>query len=245
MEQSPTSCADKICIKQLQLLEGVIASDVWTRSARLQPAQVSLEITLREHSSSVAKTDTLDDSTVNYGSLAKQIRALSSAKPLDMLTQIESLAVGANVAKVEINLSLPQGSMNGEGVVIGCRTMSNEKSSRSLVCKLCNVKVMCIIGIHAHERKKKQPLIVTCSVWLDNRPESTSWAENWTLIEDTLVKIMEVSESQTLEALAHLTAAQISSFVGSNNTVRLRLEKPRAVPFAAASAVEVVQRSCV
>jgi dihydroneopterin aldolase len=260
MEGTPE--ADIICISELQL-PGVLAPDSFSRDKE-QPATVSVSLTLRPGFSTAANKDELDASTIHYGELAKRIRGnfTSPLKVFEAFAKIEEDAIVMAtkdsgrfiLAKLVIELELPKMSMAGKGVAMRCEFQYNEDAGITglqWVYSLREVQVMAIIGINDHERKNKQPLLVSCEVF--HKGEQPYGLER-DLVEVSLFgctkvrprliaeQIIEGTSYGTLESLAAHTIEKMRSKVpGGGSRVRLRLAKLRAIAFAEASAVEVVR----
>jgi len=182
---TPTQGTDTIRLQNLQLSHGVQAPDVWGKPKE-QPALVSLTLTLRNGFGSAADSDALDASTIHYGELAKRIRATCA------LARQTVGSVSANVERIVcemarkaperfilersvIEVVLPKGSMYGDGVTLGSLFFYDDQGLASrhgrMVFTVKEVKVMAMIGVNDYERVAKQPIVATCSLYVDSSTE--------------------------------------------------------------------------
>jgi 7,8-dihydroneopterin aldolase/epimerase/oxygenase len=99
-------------------------------------------------------------------------------------------------------------------------------------------------GVYAHEKGNRRPLIIDVDVMIDANVRSTSDQLGETVDYDTLVahirRACSGSHVQLIETLAEMMAHNILSDARILE-VRLRVEKPGAVPGAVCSGVEIVR----
>ncbi|KAL2358501.1 Dihydroneopterin aldolase-domain-containing protein [Cryomyces antarcticus] len=245
--------SDKVSVHNLQVTTDA-GPDVWGRFGKPQPALVSVCLSLNRSFESAAERDVVDQSTVHYGKLSKSI--LSDVKKrAGGLEGIHALAIavesaafstdvsGGIIGACEVDILYPKGSMLGEGA--GLRSSTARKSGKhATMLYLKNVQIPTLVGVNSNERTMKQPVIA--NVWVDNLSYKEK-DDRFLKLERILVKTIEQSSFETLESLATEEAEQLMrQFVlpetpGSN--VRIRLEKPLAVPFADAPAIEIFRSS--
>lgn len=170
------SC-DKIMVQNLQVVVNA-GKDVWGREKR-QRALISVTLSLDKQFASASSTDSVDDSTVHYGTLSKAIQARfsddsmawsSTAALSDAVLQcIRDVARSTDVRMIETNICYPKGSMLGEGA--GHMTACHEKAGkRTSVLYLRNMRIPCLIGVNANERLQKQPIEV--NLWVNGIADS-------------------------------------------------------------------------
>ncbi|KAK5129908.1 hypothetical protein LTR08_002709 [Meristemomyces frigidus] len=257
-----------IAVKNLQLPAGVVAPDVWGK-LKEQPALVSVTLILRGKGfSSAASKDELDDSTIHYGQLAKSIRAKCSRADQtvsDVLAGVggvvELMASKGGkvngeewksfvVAQSIVEITLPKASMAGDGVT-AMRQKSYDEAGRQVLSQgtfaVHDVKIMTLVGVNAYERTAKQPLIVSLWVsWADDAEVGAFGPEQVFGLERKLVKIIEETSYETLETLADHAINQLQEValgqLPPGSSIRLRIEKPRAIAFADAPVVEVLRQ---
>lgn len=215
-----TSSTDTVILKKLQLKNGVEAPDVWG-SEKNQPALVSIHLALRDGFGSAASKDALDQNTIHYGQLAKQIQARcnKSAKlphVFDVIKgEVTSMATrtdgSCKLAHFDVELSLPKASMHGEGVDV-VSTFSFDVDGRSTLVKrkfvLRDMKLMVLIGVNDNERTKKQPVVVNLDLTLKGTDEELSDSLNAAAFK-VEPELVQVSHSYVLIGRVHvLTSLQ-------------------------------------
>jgi dihydroneopterin aldolase len=104
----------------------------------------------------------------------------------------------------------------------------------------------CIIGVFDFERKLKQNVIITIELHLDistaGKTDDINDTVNYQAIVDDVTKTVERSQFHLLEALAERVAA----ICLKDNRVKhahVKIEKPKAIPNAKSSAVEIVRKN--
>ncbi|KAK0939385.1 hypothetical protein LTR29_009001 [Friedmanniomyces endolithicus] len=162
------------------------------------------------------------------------------------------------VSRSIVDVHLPKASMYGEGITLTNITDYDERGRTRAVRRVFvvrEVKLMLLVGVNGYERGGKQPVLA--SLWLDlggvgglegggggSGSGSTVALFN---LEQTLVQITQDTSFETLESLAEFTVKQLQERLLNKmlpgSQVRLRLEKPRAIAFADAPAVEVFRET--
>ena len=252
-----------IAIKKLHCPRPIIAPDVWGLHKEL-PAYFDIHIHLKQSFASAADRDALDESTIHYGQLAKKIRSACTpgSGPLDALSEVEEavMAMGLKsgnrsiIAESHIDLHLPKASMYGDMLLLRNWARFGDKNapiSSGLDFELQNLRLMGLIGVNDYERTGKQPIVATLCVTIlehGHGPRTaltTRQIDGLLALEKTMVQIVEESSLETLESLGDFaTKAVIDVLRGQghvNAGVTLRLEKPKAIPFADAAVVEITR----
>ncbi|KAH8809210.1 Dihydroneopterin aldolase-domain-containing protein [Xylogone sp. PMI_703] len=252
-----------------------VGKDAWARDGIPKPVLLSASVSLRQSFHSASTNDAVNKSTIHYGILSKQIigatkiyqqhqessselRDLKSAlnKIASTLTRytldgIEVVSTDSPILShkairsLELEVTLPKASLTGTGVslkgVTVYTTESESPVSYSLALKLRDLHVPCLIGVNSVEREAKQMVVANVEI---DRWTSSSIEHN--RLEELIVKTMEESSFQTLEALATQIGRRIVTLFinalelwGSNPRIKICLEKPIAVPFADSPAVEL------
>ncbi|KAK4128777.1 hypothetical protein N657DRAFT_652361 [Parathielavia appendiculata] len=249
-----------------------IGHDAWNRGHKTQPCLISAEVAFASPFGSASATDRLGSDTVHYGTLSKAIlshveqrdalyanrraeNALSLAELLreslwHYLTGWARTETGVldvrRLALLSLTVALPKASLLGEGVKLtmsaAFRPAVGGKPSyeaRAMALEISRLKVPTLIGVNDNERKAKQFVVVTVTV-----ERFTVKRDVYTDIEAAVVKAMEESSFETLEALgAHLANVVLASEWRQKDwLVCIRMEKPTAVPMADCPIVEVWQR---
>lgn len=240
---------DKIMVQNLEVVVNA-GKDVWGRQKK-QRALISVTLTLGKQFTSASSTDSVDDSTVHYGTLSKAIQARfkddtmtwmsTAALSAAVSKSVRDVAGSTNIYAIETNICYMKGSMFGEGA--GHITSRIEGTgTRSNVLYLRDVRIPCLIGVNANERLQKQPVVL--NVWVDNIHDSR--VEDYPQLEALLFELISGSTFQTIESLLAWLVEELrqkffTQEVDQSVWIKLRIEKPHAVPFADAPAVEVTR----
>ncbi|RDL36888.1 uncharacterized protein BP5553_06240 [Venustampulla echinocandica] len=157
---------------------------------------------------------------------------------------------------LEITVLLPKASLLGAGISFTQSLYYDQQRDRpgaiSLVLGVHGLRIPTLIGVNSNERLAKQ--IVIANVEIDpwhNLPDE------YNKLEQVVIKTMEESSFQTLEALATHLGDRINecfilptgaAVINSDGTylfpdIKICLEKPTAVTFADAPTVELLVHS--
>jgi dihydroneopterin aldolase len=183
---------DKIMVQNLEVVVSA-GKDVWGREKK-QRALVSVTLTLGKQFTSASSTDSVDDSTVHYGTLSKAIQARFKDETMTWMSTaalstavskcVRDIAGSTDIYAVETNVCYLKGSMFGEGA--GHITSRIEKSgTSSSVLYLRNVRIPCLIGVNSNERLQKQPVVL--NIWVDNVDDSR--VEDYPRLETLLFEV--------------------------------------------------------
>ncbi|KAI9784219.1 MAG: hypothetical protein M1816_001041 [Peltula sp. TS41687] len=152
----------------------------------------------------------------------------------------------------QLSFFLPKASAWGSGVryhFFSCEPQRRLGSDavfvpRNRSLQLENLRVHTIIGVNPPERKVRQPVVV--NVWLDPLADAAA-ADGYDEVEQIVVKTIEGSAFETLEALSETIVANLFKLfvfaVAPGSTVRVVVEKPLAVLMADGPAVKIERRS--
>ncbi|KAB2578475.1 tRNA-dihydrouridine synthase [Lasiodiplodia theobromae] len=232
--------ADAVSLSSLHLVVRA-GRDVWGRTDRAQPLALSLTVASRAGFASAAADDALDGGTVHYGHLSKNVlAALNSATAtgnewlsgLDVASRTsEALMATAAEGAVEaarLDVCFPKASTLGTGAGVEWTVFYAPATGD-------------VVGFarQFNERTKKQMCLV--SVWVDKVSDAA--IDAYDVVEDIMLKTVENTDFETLEALAEKVAHTLfDSFIkteSSGSNLRLRIEKPTAVPLADFPAIEI------
>ncbi|KAJ4310923.1 hypothetical protein N0V94_008193 [Neodidymelliopsis sp. IMI 364377] len=244
-----SACTDKIIVQNLAVTVNA-GTDVWGRKKK-QRALITVTVTLGNNFSSASSTDTVDESTIHYGTLSKAIQARIQDDSLNWMSTadlsisiagiVRTAAGSAPIFAIETDVCYLKGSMFGDGA--GHRTsIITQSGVYSNVLYLQNVRIPCLIGVNSNERLQKQPVVV--NLWVDCVPASR--VDDYAALETALVQIVSATSYETLESLLAFVVQELrlKFFIKDEDQgawIRLRMEKPMAVPFADAPAVEVTR----
>ncbi|KAF2675882.1 hypothetical protein K458DRAFT_425187 [Lentithecium fluviatile CBS 122367] len=261
------SITDKIHVRNLEATVNA-GFDVWGRK-RKQRALITITLSLAKPFDSAAEADALDRSTVHYGTLSKDIQSCIQEQRQWMstgdlsrliLTCIGKTAGTTELAATEVDIMYPKSSMLGDGAGYSFSSMpvpSHQQIWISNVLYLRNVRIPCLIGVNSNERTAKQPVVV--NMWIEClRPTRT---DDYVKLEAVVVKVgfisphgnlayryQVISDSsfETLESLSTKVVSELRDEFftkeDEDSYVRLQVEKPLAVPFADAPAIEILRR---
>lgn len=164
---------DKITVQNLQVTVNA-GTDVWSRK-KTQPALISFTVTLAKQFVSASSTDTVDNSTVHYGTLSKAVQTrlqersstwLQMASLSDEIyNTVLNVADQTPVHAIDTSICLPKASMFGDAIVYTISKTCNRTVGDSSVLHLRNIRIPCIIGVNSNERLQKQPVVV--NLWVE------------------------------------------------------------------------------
>jgi len=190
---------DKIALERLEVVVHA-GHDVWGRPKQ-QRAHVSVTLTLGSPFTSASSTDSVDASTVHYGTLSKAIQAalqaaipdggtaehLSTAGLCSRILQcVRSVAGPRSLYATEMDVCYLKGSMFGDGAGYTTATLgSNDGQLQSKVLYLRNVRIPCILGVNPNERLQKQPVVL--SIWVDGIPDTR--VDDYVALETLLFEV--------------------------------------------------------
>lgn len=168
---------DRILVQNLAVTVNA-GKDVWGRQKK-QRALINATLTLGTQFSSASATDSVDGSTVHYGTLSKAIQAHVEGESLpwkstaalsgSVVQCVRGTAGSTPLYAIETEIRYLKGSMFGQGASHITTTIEGAKQ-RSSVLHLRDMQIPCLIGVNSNERVQKQPVIV--NAWVDSLPES-------------------------------------------------------------------------
>jgi dihydroneopterin aldolase len=108
---------------------------------------------------------------------------------------------------------------------------------------LKELQIDCIVGIHDHERRTRQTVVMTIELDYDFAAaagsEAIGDAVDYAAVAESVTALATRREFQLIETMAEETAAMILATLKPVRTVRLEIRKPAAVPAAKCSFVRV------
>lgn len=214
-----------------------VGVDAWGRAGKLQPVLISASFSLRENFETAAQGDDVDQSTIHYGILSKEIlkvaKFISNDPALADGLRLEDLYVyiynhlyisedpygtregapilGATVVKsFSLEIMLPKASLLGSGVSLRGNELFGSKGhiqACNMRLKLHKLCIPTLIGLNSNERLAKQ--MVMTNIEIDPWVEKQDY---YVQIEQLVVTTIGESSFQTLEALATLLGQRLVSF---------------------------------
>lgn len=187
-----SDCTDKIIVQNLAVTVNA-GTDVWGRKKK-QRALISVTVTLGNHFASASSSDTVDDSTVHYGTLSKAIQGRIQDDTLEWMSTadlsiaiagiVRTAAGSAPIFAIETDVCYLKGSMFGDGAGHQASIITTT-GIYSNVLYLRNVRIPCLIGVNSNERLRKQPVVV--NLWVDCVPASR--VDDYAALETALVQV--------------------------------------------------------
>ncbi|KAK4193540.1 hypothetical protein QBC35DRAFT_109438 [Podospora australis] len=143
------------------------------------------------------------------------------------------------VGLLSVKILLPKASLLGEGVSYTATAAFDKEgrmTARALQMGVLRVRVPVLIGVNKNEREARQMLITSVGIEMVGVK-----GDRYTRVEGVLVKALQESAFETLEALgAHLIDRIEEGYVNARDYhVHVEMEKPIAVPLADCPIVEV------
>jgi dihydroneopterin aldolase len=118
--------------------------------------------------------------------------------------------------------------------------MTASQSPQSLTVFVKGLVLQAQIGLHAHERGRRQPLRLDVDLTLDPRAARVlAQTVDYSLIVQEAAALADRGHIELVERFAQLLAERCLAFPGVRR-VRVRLEKPQALDAAEAAGVELV-----
>ncbi len=110
---------------------------------------------------------------------------------------------------------------------------------------LTDLLCRCIIGVNPEERENKQDVIINITLYLNlfnaSRSDAIDETVNYSDLSKRIIGMVENSQCQLIERLAE-RVAELCLEQPKVEKVRVRLDKPRAIPYAASAAVEIFRQ---
>ncbi|KAJ8070452.1 hypothetical protein OCU04_000826 [Sclerotinia nivalis] len=209
----------------------------------IQPILVSVSVALRRNFKTASEDDDITEDTIHYGRLRSAIietvqRYNTEIKPdnatglslMNIMTHLigtlsvrDHLTVGQKITWSSFQVMLPKSSLRGAGASLTMQTIYRKTSlkdqeagppdsigitGRSITLRIHDLKVPTLIGMLEKERIRKQNVIANVEMdrWLCNGDF------HWDM-EQIIVKAMEESSFQTLEALAEHIGKLLTRYV--------------------------------
>jgi dihydroneopterin aldolase len=189
---------DKVMVQNLEVVVNA-GFDVWGRQKK-QRALISVTLTMGQEFDSAAESDSVDESTVHYGTLSKAIQQefndnhapwIGTAELATRVARcVSRVADEADVYAIETDICYIKGSMFGEGVGYSFSSIETSKN-RSEVLYLRNVRIPCLIGVNSNERLQKQPVVV--NAWIEKVARSR--VDAYPEFESLLFKVSTTNHS--------------------------------------------------
>lgn len=107
-----------------------------------------------------------------------------------------------------------------------------------------DLRVQCILGVHPWERTQTQDVLINLTLFTSTKAAAIKDELQETVDYDTLaqhtLELVQKMQRKTVEALAEDIANLCLAIKGVEKVI-VRVEKPQALPFAAAAGVEITR----
>lgn len=237
---------DIIKIKQLNV-KSIIGTETWGKK-KLQP--VIVDVIVYTDIMKCGETDELED-TIDYSEIVKAVIKFSEDGTFDSIQEyciklIQSITQKFNVEKINVKASLPRAHLHSEALECSLtRTKDNvnELFTADDVYTVNKLGVNTIIGFNECEKVVKQALDITLSYYPKvfgeiKTIEDLSEIVDCKILAEEVNNLVEKTRFITIEALASSIANCCLTSFGVEK-VNVRVEKPNAITFGSASAVEI------
>ncbi|KAI0672357.1 Dihydropteroate synthase [Trametes maxima] len=234
---------DFIRVKDLALTVAFSDGSRWPASTpHAQPVLITCSI-----AHDVRRAAAGDDLThsVNYSAVASTIKAVGDA---EVFPSIEAFADRIcetherrfpEVGGLEISISRTKALLYGTSYGIEFTKPSTRIEPKEETFYLRDLACYAVLGIHPHERQRKQNVRVNISL---TKKRTRSAPLDFRALEQQIFDYVEESKYLTVESLASQIAKFVLTFVADESTsTTVRVSKPSALLTAAASEVEVTR----
>lgn len=164
-------CRDGISVQNLSLQHAPHSGlDAWGREKE-QPVLLSVSLAFRRGFDSAANRDALDESTMHYGILSKNLRSMKPIQGWETLdhlagrvhqTILDTPPGSSLIQSCQIEIKLPKACLLGDYVNYAYFVQDDHVGR---VLHLERIYIPTLIGVNDNERTAKQKLFV--SVWID------------------------------------------------------------------------------
>ena len=156
-----------------------------------------MRLALKSAFTTAAASDALDDSTMHYGHLAKRLRGVRPAPGWERVDEFagrvhEAICDPATAQRLlnccEVKVGMPKATLLGTSVFLTSTMVYKEdqqQANKTFTLHLHSINIATLIGVNAHEREHKQPLVF--DIWIFDLPGSASGL--YSEIEAQLVKV--------------------------------------------------------
>ncbi|ORX43819.1 Dihydropteroate synthase [Piromyces finnis] len=238
--------SDIIKIKQLNV-KSTIGTETWGKP-KLQP--VIVDVVVYTDVMKCGETDNLED-TIDYSEIVKAVIKFSEEGSFNSIHEysiklVQAITSEFTVEKINVKVALPRAHLHSNALVCSItRTKDNvnELFTKDDTYTIDKLNVNTVIGFNDCEKVVKQALDITISYYpkVDSEIkaiEDLSNIINCKILADEVNDLVERTRFITIEALASSIANCCLTSFGVEK-VNVRVEKPNAITFASASAVEI------
>ncbi|KAI0772767.1 Dihydropteroate synthase [Trametes elegans] len=236
---------DYIRVKDLSLTVAFSDGSRWPSSAGTPHAQpVLVTCSIAHDVRAAAAADDLTHS-VNYSAVATGINAVGDAEVFPSLEAFVDTVCATHERRfpeagaLALRVARTKALLYGASFGIEFTKPAKGEQPKEETYFLQDLACYAILGIHPHERERKQRVLVDVSV---TKARSRQAPVDYRNLEQRIFDYVEESKFLTVEALASEVAKTTLSFIGDESArVTVRISKPSALLTAEASEVEVTR----
>jgi len=238
--------SDIIKIKQLNV-KSIIGTETWGKK-KLQP--IIVDVIVYTDIMKCGETDELED-TIDYSEIVKSVVKFSEEGSFDSLQEytiklIQNITDKFPIEKVNVKVSLPRAHLHSNAIQLSMtRTKDTIQKlfTSDDVYTIDKLNVSPIIGFNECEKIVKQALDITLSYYPKINMEIETFEDISQIVDSKILaeevyNLVEKTRFITIEALASCIANCCLTTFGIQK-INVRVEKPNAITFASASAVEI------
>ena len=158
---------DTIYLRNLQV-SAIVGKDAWERDNKLQP--LVLNIRVERDVKLAGKYDNIKE-TISYGQMCKDVMNLIDSRKSGFMNisslslNIQTLALDKGWAAdvLHVTITSPKASLRAEGgLELRCIYVGEATAGMAFLVK--DLKTACIIGVNAHERQRKQMVVIELKI---------------------------------------------------------------------------------
>ncbi|KAI9860338.1 MAG: trifunctional dihydropteroate synthetase [Trichoglossum hirsutum] len=185
-------------------IRAVVGRDCWHRD---KAQQVSMSLRIRTSIQRAGETDNIEDA-LDYRHIYKAATALDSRRFPGLISFTEEICNSTLEAcggrSIEATVRLPRALLQADGVTLEASMDKSQDNSTKLTVKsktlhVTELRIPCIIGVGAHERVEKQPLVVNLKMSGEIVDKNDA---DYQLLFGKIFERFEKSDFLTLEAFA-------------------------------------------
>ncbi|EPY49409.1 dihydropteroatesynthase/2-amino-4-hydroxy-6-hydroxymethyldihydropteridinediphosphokinase/dihydroneopterinaldolase [Schizosaccharomyces cryophilus OY26] len=226
---------DSILVQNLRT-NAKVGTDQWRRSA-LQPVEVNLRMVLGTRLNGEDNHDLKN--SIHYGIASKIVlETIENNEFSGLRNMADTIAATCRnefkFRDFSVNIRLPKKILRSRSGLVYDAERHSQYHRDSV--KIFDLELATIIGIHPFERKEKQRLGLDVAFSVDGDKEFDSLGISDICHE--VAKFVETSSFLTIEALVH-KLSKFLCFGLSVDCVHIKAEKPSAITFADAPAVQI------
>jgi dihydroneopterin aldolase/2-amino-4-hydroxy-6-hydroxymethyldihydropteridine diphosphokinase/dihydropteroate synthase len=223
-------------------LDAIVGKDSW---GRLKPQPLLVDVEVLMNIERAAANDRIDDSLdyrLLYNDCVRSKASETFPSPVDFLHKIkEDISRIPAVIDVKASVTLPRALRQSEKGVTFTSPLGLDRSSResSIRINLHEIRLNCIIGLHAHEQLAKQPVII------DIELEGSFPQDSGTSIQRMYAEAIQKAEDSSWKTLEKFVCCWAYDFWKpySAGTITISARKSTVFPNADGPGVRITRNA--